>query len=55
MRLIAKFVGKNRDFRDWLAAGMPKNVVSLVGYREQRKSRPMRGGYKINNFDPSIA
>lgn len=38
MQLLASFVGKNRDFRAWLAAGMPANVVSLAEYREKRKT-----------------
>ena len=45
MQLLASFVGKNRDFRAWLAAGMPANVVSLAEYREKRKTarkRPYR-------------
>ena len=37
MRIVAKFSGRNRDFRDWLAAGMPANVVFLAEYK---KSRP---------------
>lgn len=35
MQLLASFVGKNRDFRAWLAAGMPTNVVSLAEYKEK--------------------
>jgi len=45
MRVVSRFAGKNRDFRAWLAAGMPANVVSLAEYREKRKTarkRPYR-------------
>jgi hypothetical protein len=52
MRLIASFRGKNREFRAWLAAGMPANVVFLAEYK---KSRPKRGGHRKYNLDPSIA
>ncbi|MCL6611208.1 MAG: hypothetical protein K6T66_06685 [Peptococcaceae bacterium] len=37
MRFLASFVGKNRDFRAWLKAGMPVNVISLAEYRMKRK------------------
>ena len=37
MRLLTSFIGKNRDFRAWLAAGMP-NVASLAEYREKKKT-----------------
>ena len=46
MRLLASFVGKNRDFRAWLAAGMPANVVSLAEYREKRKTARKRAERK---------
>ena len=39
MQLLASFVGKNRDFRVWLKAGMPANVVSLAEYRIKEKDR----------------
>ena len=38
MKVIASFVGRNKDFRAWLAAGMPANVVSLAEYREKKKT-----------------
>jgi hypothetical protein len=34
MKVIATFVGRNKDFRDWLAAGMPENVVFLAEHRK---------------------
>lgn len=46
MQLLASFVGKNRDFRAWLAAGMPANVVSLAEYREKRKTARKRAERK---------
>ena len=36
--LVTSFVGRNKDFRTWLAAGMPTNVVSLwrsIGQKEK--------------------
>lgn len=51
MRIVAKFTGRNRDFRDWLRAGMPENVVFLA---EHKKSRPVRGG-RVKPSGPSIA
>ena len=53
MKVIASFVGKNRDFRAWLAAGMPKNVVSLAEYRRKKKTASRAANYKFHN--PSIA
>lgn len=51
MRLLASYIGKNRDFRAWLAAGMPANVVSLAEYRKKKTAkRP-----KVKPFNPSIA
>ena len=38
MKVIASFVGRNKDFRAWLAAGMLANVVSLAEYREKKKT-----------------
>lgn len=38
MQLLASFVGKNRDFRVWLAAQRPANVLSLAEYRRKRKA-----------------
>ena len=52
MRIVAKFTGRNRDFKAWLAAGMPENVTFLAEYK---KSRLMGGGHKVKPFDPSIA
>ena len=46
MQLLASFVGKNRDFRVWLKAGMPANVVSLAEYREKRKTARKRAERK---------
>lgn len=36
MQLIAIFQGRNRDFRAWLAAGMPANVVCMEVYRKKK-------------------
>jgi hypothetical protein len=54
--LVASFVGTNREFREWLAAGMPANVnvVSLEGYRRKRKNRSRRAA-RAKLFKPSIA
>ncbi len=38
MQTIAKFVGINKDFRTWLAAGMPANVVCMEAYRKKKKT-----------------
>ncbi len=54
MKMIAGFRGKNREFRAWLAVGMPENVVSLAGYKH-KKSRPRESGKRNKPFDPSIA
>ena len=53
MQVIAKFAGKNRVFRAWLAAGMPQNVVSLAEYRRNKKTASRAANYKFHN--PSIA
>jgi len=44
MQLLASFVGKNRDFRAWLAAQRHSNVVSLAEYKEKtaQGERPNR-------------
>lgn len=39
MQLIAIFQGRNRDFRAWLAAGMPANVVCMEVYRKKKTAR----------------
>jgi len=38
MKVIASFVGRNKDFKAWLAAGMPQNVICLAEYRRKRKA-----------------
>ena len=38
MKVIASFVGRNKDFKAWLAAGMPQNVICLAEYREKKKA-----------------
>lgn len=43
MQLLASFVGKNRDFRAWLAAQRPANVVSLAEYRKKKTAKKMLG------------
>jgi hypothetical protein len=52
MKVIATFVGRNKDFRDWLAAGMPENVVSLEGYKMKKAAKKAAIG---KPFRPSIA
>ena len=52
MRLIASFRGKNREFRAWLKAGMPENVVSLAAYKN-KKAAKKAAVRRI--FSPSIA
>jgi len=52
MRVVAKFSGRNRDFRDWLRAGMPENVVSLEGYKMKKAAKKAAIG---KPFKPSIA
>jgi len=34
MKILAAFVGSNRDFRAWLKAGMPENIISLAEYKK---------------------
>lgn len=51
--LVTSFVGRNKDFRTWLAAGMPANVVSLAEYRAKRKNRSRRAARKSSK--PIIA
>ena len=53
MKVIASFVGRNKDFKAWLAAGMPQNVICLAEYREKRKTARRRPKFKPIN--PSIA
>lgn len=53
MKAIAKFFGRNKDFKAWLAAGMPQNVICLAEYREKRKTARKRP--KVKPFNPSIA
>lgn len=38
MRILTAFYGRNRVFREWLAAGMPENVVLIEEYREKKKT-----------------
>ena len=44
--VVTSFVGRNKDFRTWLAAGMPANVVSLAEYRQKKESRQESGKQK---------
>ena len=44
--LVTSFVGRNKDFRAWLAAGMPANVVSLAEYRAKRKNRSRKAAVR---------
>ncbi len=52
MRVLATYRGTVRDFRAWLAAGMP-NVASLAEYREKKKTASRAAIRKLIN--PSIA
>ena len=36
MRVVSKFAGKNREFRRWLKAQRPANVVSLAEYKRKK-------------------
>jgi len=54
MRIAVKFVGRNKDFKAWLAAGMPANVVSLAEYRAKRKNRSRRAA-RAKPVKPIIA
>ena len=36
MKIIASFVGKNKDFRKWLKAQGHSNVVSLAEYKRKK-------------------
>lgn len=53
MKMLAYYVGCNKDFRTWLAAGMPENVVSLEAYRKKKKTARKRP--KVKPTSPSIA
>ena len=53
--LVASFSGTNREFREWLAAGMPANVVSLAEYRRKRKNRSRRRAARAKPVKPIIA
>ena len=46
MKVIASFVGRNKDFKAWLAAGMPQNVICLAEYREKKKTARKRAERK---------
>lgn len=52
MQILTSFVGKNKDFRSWLVASRPMNVVSLAAYK--RKKAAKKAAFK-NIFGPSIA
>ena len=54
MRLLAEFVGKNSEFRAWLAAQRGENVVSLADFRH-KKSRPWGRSGRVKPSGPSIA
>lgn len=47
MRVLATYRGTVRDFRAWLAAGMP-NVASLAEYRQKKKTAPRRTKEKLS-------
>lgn len=46
---IAKFIGTNKNFRAWLAAGMPEKVVNMAEYRKKKKTANKRPASKENN------
>ena len=48
MKVIASFVGRNKDFKAWLAAGMPQNVICLAEYWEKRKTALRRTKEKLS-------
>lgn len=51
MKILTTFYGRNRVFRQWLAAGMPDNVVFMEAYKKKKTAkRP-----KVKPFNPSIA
>jgi len=52
MRIAAMYMGSNRDFRAWLKAGMPENVISLEMYKN-KKAAKKAAVRRI--FSPSIA
>lgn len=52
MKMIAGFRGKNREFRAWLRAGMPRNVVFMEEYRMKKAAREAA---TRKSLDPSIA
>ena len=37
MRVLTAFYGCNRAFREWLAAGMPANVICLEEHRQRKR------------------
>ena len=49
MKVIASFVGRNKDFKAWLAAGMPQNVICLAEYREKKKTVSKKDGQPKEN------
>lgn len=36
MRVLTAFYGCNRAFREWLAVGMPANVICLEEHRQKK-------------------
>lgn len=50
--LITSFTGTNRDFRTWLAAQRPANVVSLAEYKKKKAAKEAAKQKPVN---PSIA
>lgn len=39
MKILTIFYGRNRVFRQWLAAGMPDNVVFMEAYKKKKTAR----------------
>ena len=52
MKILAAFVGTNREFQALLRAGMPRNVVFMEEYRMKKAAREAAIG---KPFRPSIA
>ncbi len=52
MRMVVMYMGSNRDFKAWLKAGMPANVVSLEIHKKKKAARQAA---LRKTFGPSIA
>ncbi len=52
MKMMVMYMGSNRDFRAWLKAGMPENVISLEMYKNKKAAKKAAVKRILN---PSIA